>query len=209
MKRLIKLAESIKDKELREKVLDILKNPRLSSKAFQKYTPEKIEKAASMFAIGSSSLGPVERDVLNHTVTLTEFCIKAAELFREKYELKLNEDYLIAGALLHDIMKAFEFKRDEKGELEPTGIMLDHTMLGVAELYARGFPEEVIHIVASHFGEGGPTPPRSFEALTLHYLDSLISLVEYYHLGRINLEKHIEEFKKKMESIGEETEEPK
>ncbi len=206
MEKLLKLAERIKDRELREKVIGILKDPKLSNKNFQKYTPEKIEKAASVFAVGSSNLGPVERDVLNHTVALTEFCIEASRIFKDKYGLQLNEDYLIAGALLHDLMKAFEFKRDDKGELEPTGIMLDHTMLGVAELYARGFPEEVIHIVASHFGEGGPTPPRSFEALVLHYLDSLVSLVEYYHLGRINLEKKIEEFKRQIEGAGEGTE---
>jgi len=78
-------------------------------------------------------------------------------------------------------MKVFEYKRNKSGDLEPTGIMLDHTMLGVAELYSRDFPEEVIHIVASHFGEGGPTPPRSFEAVIFHHLDSLVSVVEYYH----------------------------
>jgi hypothetical protein len=54
-------------------------------------------------------------------------------------------------------------------------------MLCVAELYHREFPEQVIHIVASHFGEGGPTPPRNFEALILHYVDTLFSLVEFYH----------------------------
>jgi hypothetical protein len=53
-------------------------------------------------------------------------------------------------------------------------------MLGVAELYRRGFPEGVIHIIASHFGQGGPTPPRNFEALIFHYLDSMLSLVEYH-----------------------------
>lgn len=206
MERLLRLAQKIKDKELREKVVQLLKDPRLSNKSFQKYKPEKIEKAASIFGVGSSNLGPVERDVLNHTVALTEFCIEAIKIFREKYRLELNENYLIAASLLHDVMKAFEYTRDEKGELEPTGIMLDHTMLAVAELYSRGFPEEVIHIVASHFGEGGPTPPRSFEALTLHYLDSLVSLVEYYHLGRVNLEKQIEEFKKRLGEAGEQAE---
>jgi hypothetical protein len=40
----------------------------------------------------------------------------------------------------------------------------------------------VIHIIASHFGEGGPTPPRNFEALILHHLDTMISVVEF-HLG--------------------------
>jgi hypothetical protein len=50
----------------------------------------------------------------------------------------------------------------------------------VAELYRRGFPEEVIHIIAAHFGPSGPTPPRTFEALIFYYLDSMLSMTEYH-----------------------------
>ena len=46
-------------------------------------------------------------------------------------------------------------------------------MLGTSELYARGFPEPVIHIVASHFGDQGPTPPQTIEAVIFHYADNL------------------------------------
>ena len=205
MERLLKQAEKIKDKDLRKRVIDLIRDMKLSNKEFQKYKAEAIEKAASVFAVGSSSLGPVERDVLNHTVTLSEFCSDAVKLFKQQYGLSLNEDYLLAGTIIHDLMKAFEYNRDSSGDLEPTGIMLDHTMLAVAELYSRDFPEEVIHIVASHFGEGGPTPPRSFEALTLHYLDTLVSLIEYYHYGKLKLEKQFELLKRqKMQEAGEE-----
>ncbi len=51
--------------------------------------------------------------------------------------------------------------------------MLDHTMAGTSELYARGFPEKVLHIVASHFGENGPTPPQTMEALIFHTIDNM------------------------------------
>jgi hypothetical protein len=56
-------------------------------------------------------------------------------------------------------------------------------MLAVAEFYYRGFPENVIHIIASHFGETGPTPPRNYEALILHYVDTLLSLTEFHLYG--------------------------
>ncbi len=191
MKRLLKLAERIEKKSLRKKVIDFLKDLRLSSKDFKKYSGEKLERAGSLFVIPSSGLGPVERDIVNHTVALTELCIEVAENFKKNYGLKLNKDFLIAASILHDLMKIFEYKRNKKGELEPTGIMLDHTMLGVAELYARDFPEEVIHIVASHFGEGGPTPPRTFEALIFHHLDVLTSVVEYYQKGKKKLDQQI------------------
>ena len=207
MKELLKLAEKIEDKNLRNQVINFLKDLRLNSKDFKKYPKEKLENAGSMFVIPSSGLGPIERDIINHTVAVTELCIKVTEVFKERYDLTLNKDHLIAASILHDVMKSFEYKRDKMGELEPTGIMLDHSMLGVAELYKRDFPEKVIHIVASHIGEGGPTPPRSFEAVIFHHLDSLASIIEYYHGGKKKMDQQIfflteEEVKK----LGEKTE---
>ncbi len=210
MKKLLKLTEKIEDKTLRNKVVKFLKDLRLSSKDFKKYPKEKLERAGSFFVVPTSGLGPIERDVVNHTVALTELCLKAFEVFKNNYDLELKRDFLLAASILHDVMKVFEYKRNDSGELEPTGIMLDHSMLAVAELYARDFPEEVIHIVASHFGESGPTPPRSFEAVIFHHLDSLTSLVEYYHKGKKKLDQQIiflteEDLKK----LGERTEKSK
>ena len=210
MKRLLKLAENIENKKLRKQVMDFLKDLRLSNKYFKKYPKEKLERAGSYFIIPSSGLGPIERDVINHTVALTELCIQVVENFKKNYGLKLNKDYLIAASILHDLMKVYEYKRNKEGELEPTGILLDHTMLGTAELYARNFPEEVIHIVASHFGEGGPTPPRTFEAVVFHQLDTLASMVEYYNeakkkAGRqiiLLTEEDLKKIKEKTEKYG-------
>lgn len=180
MEKLIKLSNKIKDEKLRKMVVDFLRNPKLSNKDFSKYPKMKIENAASMFTVGGVST--VERDVLNHTISLVELCERTADVFEKVYGLPLNRDNLIASAILHDIMKIFEWKRGPQG-VEHTGVMLDHTMLAVAELYHRGFPEDVIHIVASHFGESGPTPPRNFEALVFHHLDNMTSMVEFRMYG--------------------------
>ncbi|MEM5790479.1 MAG: HDIG domain-containing protein [Candidatus Aenigmatarchaeota archaeon] len=179
MEKLIELAQKIEDENLREKVINFLKNPKLSHEDFKKYPRMKIEEAVSVFTVSSpSGQITVERDVLNHTIAVTELCLKVSEVLEKRYGLKVKKDYLIAGSLLHDIPKIFEWKRGEKG-VEHTGILLDHTLLGVAELYARKFPEEVIHIIASHFGETGPTPPRTLEAIILHYCDSFLSMIEF------------------------------
>lgn len=180
MNELVRLAEKIKDVELRKKVVDFLKDPKLSHREFKKYPRMKIEEAGSMFTVsGAEGTSTVERDILNHTIVLTDLCVKTAEIFEKNYGVKINYDHLIAAAILHDITKIFEWKKGGQG-FEHTGVMLDHTMLGVAELYHREFPEGVIHIIASHFGENGPTPPRNFEALILHNLDSMISLAEFH-----------------------------
>jgi len=210
MKKLLKLTEKIENKILRKKVIDFLKDLRLSSKYFKKYPKEKLKDAGSLFVVPTSGLGPIERDIVNHTVVLTDLCIKTADNFKKNYGLKLKKDFLIAASILHDIMKAFEYKRGKKGDLEPTGIMLDHSMLAVAELYHRDFPEEVIHIIASHFGEAGPTPPRSFEAVIFHHLDSLVSIVEYYHQGKKKLDQQIVFITEEdLKRLGEQVEKPK
>ncbi|MCS7105780.1 MAG: HD domain-containing protein [Candidatus Aenigmarchaeota archaeon] len=180
MQKLIELAEKIKNEELKKKVIEFVKNPRLSNKDFKKYPKMKIEEARCSFTV-SSSTGKitVERDVLNHSVALAEICLKVADAVEENYGIPINRDNLLAASILHDLMKIFEYKKTERG-LEHTGILLDHSMLAVAELYHQGFPEEVIHIVASHFGETGPTPPRNFEALIFHYCDTLLSLIEFH-----------------------------
>jgi len=191
MKKLLDLTKKIKDQKLRKQVVSFLKDLRLSNKHFKKYPKEDIEEAGSIFVIQSAGLGPVERNLVKHTVALADLCEKTADCFKENYGLKLNKDHLLAAAILHDVVKVFEFKRSGDGSLEHTGITLDHTMLGVAELYSRNFPEEIIHIVASHFGQGGPTPPRSFEAVVFHELDSLTSSIEYYHWGKQSLNDRI------------------
>jgi len=181
MKRLIELANKIKDSELRKKVIGFIKNPKLSNKHFKKYPAMGIEEAKTYFSVGSASgMATVERDVLEHSIALVDLCLRVANSIEKNYGIPLNRDHLIAAGIVHDIMKIYEYKKDEKGNLEPTGILLDHSMLGVAELYHRDFPEEVIHIVASHFGETGPTPPRTFEALIFHYCDTILSLVEFH-----------------------------
>jgi 7,8-dihydroneopterin 2',3'-cyclic phosphate phosphodiesterase len=178
MEELIQLAEKIKDKELKKKVVEFLKDPRLSHEEFKKYPKEEIENVRTPFSVAGH--GTVERgDLARHIVSVTELCIKTAENLEKNYGIPINMDYLIAGALLHDIMKVFEWKI-EGSEVKHTGILLDHSMLAVAELYHRGFPEGVIHVIASHFGEAGPTPPRNFEALILHHVDSLVSMVEFH-----------------------------
>jgi len=180
MQKLIELAQKIKNEELRKKVVEFLKNPSLSNKDFKKYPRMKLEEARTLFAVGPA--GPVEREILNHTIALVDLCIKTAETMEKVYGIPINKDNLIAAAILHDLMHLYEYKKGKEG-IEHTGMMLDHTMLAVAEYYHRDFPEDVIHIIAAHAGEQGTTTPRNFEALIFHHLDNMLSLVEFHAYG--------------------------
>jgi len=174
MEELIELAKQIKDEKLRKKVIEFLKNPEVSHPEFKKYTRTDFKKVKTFF---TTSYGTVIRDAYNHTITLTKLCIETAKVLEENYGVKIDLDSLIAAAILHDLMKSYEWLLEDDVP-KPSDILLDHTMLMTAELYHRNFPEKVIHIVASHFGANGPTPPRTLEAFILHSLDSFLSMIE-------------------------------
>ena len=165
---LFKIAERIKDKKLRKQIISVLKNPgKLSNKNFSKCKPCDFEEAPA-----STNFHHIYKGgLLDHTYSITKMSIAVAEIFDEVYKTQVDYDSLIAAALIHDIGKLWKMKR-ENDVWEDTDIKLDHTMLWTSELYARGFPEKIIHIVASHFGENGPTPPMIIEAIILHTVDN-------------------------------------
>jgi 7,8-dihydroneopterin 2',3'-cyclic phosphate phosphodiesterase len=48
---------------------------------------------------------------------------------------------------------------------------MDHLSIATAELVRRGFPIEIVHVVAAHHGEYGPIRPKTVEALICHLAD--------------------------------------
>jgi len=177
IEKLLELAKKIEDEKLRKKVIDLIKDPTLHHPDFQKYERTNIEEVRTPFSVGGNIA--VERDVLNHTIIVTECCLEIAKILEKNLGMNFNKDVLLAAAIIHDLMKIYEWKKGESG-FEQSGIPLDHTSLITAELYFRNFPEEVIHAVAAHAGEHGTVPPRTFEALLLHYVDSIVAVIEYY-----------------------------
>ncbi len=174
MKKLLELAEKIRDEKLRKKVIEIIKNPKLSNEEiiYPASSPEQIP--SSLNAHHSNEGGHIE-----HVASVTELAIKIAEHVEKTYGANINFDHLIAGALLHDWMKIYHFRK-HAGKWEHTGCLLDHAVLTACELYARGFPEEVIHIVEAHGGDLGQVAarPQTLEALIVFYADVLDASIE-------------------------------
>jgi 7,8-dihydroneopterin 2',3'-cyclic phosphate phosphodiesterase len=167
MERLIKLAEQIKDEELRKKVIEFLKNPKATHPGIVDTGISVEESPASI-----NWHHRYEGGLIEHTISVTKIALKMADVLEEVYGVKVNRDYIIAGALLHDIMKPYNYIRKEDGTFDHYDMFnLDHLTLAVAELYKRDFPIEVIKIVASHHGEHSPTRPNSIEAYIVHYAD--------------------------------------
>ncbi|HIE41601.1 MAG TPA: HDIG domain-containing protein [Candidatus Aenigmarchaeota archaeon] len=171
MEELLKLAGKIRDRELREKVMELLKEIKLSNKKLN-YKSLKFEESPAGYIGFEHHME--EKGLFNHTKNVTELAIKIAEFVEEKY-YPINKDFVIAGALLHDIMRVFDFKKTKNG-YEIVGKLLNHDELIGCELYAREFPEEVIYIVINHLQPSGLLP----EALIVHFADTIDAHIDIY-----------------------------
>ena len=175
MKDAIAMANKIKKKNLREKVIQMMKKPELKN-------PDFVYPAAPFDKIPAWATGAhhnYDGGELDHSVSTAKIALFLADHFEQSYGLKVNRDHIIAGALLHDIGKVFILKK-EGGNWTFTGCQMDHADLSGQMLFAAGFPENVVHIVASHGGDQGQAgaAPRTLEAIIVFHADVIDSIIE-------------------------------
>jgi putative nucleotidyltransferase with HDIG domain len=111
--------------------------------------------------------------LIQHTRAVTLTALKIAEVLMKEYEEKIfiNRDHLLSGAILHDVGKLFEYRR-EKGKFVKSreGELLRHPVSGAAFAFQRGLPQEVLHIIAAHSKEGDGAR-RTIEAVIVNHAD--------------------------------------
>jgi putative nucleotidyltransferase with HDIG domain len=110
---------------------------------------------------------------LKHTRGVVNTCIQAAKVIKEFYgdKAQVNQDFLVSGAILHDVGKLLEYKRDGAGFTKShSGEFLRHPFSGTGIAYGKGIPAEVLHMIAVHAKEGDGCK-RSPEAVILHHAD--------------------------------------
>jgi len=125
--------------------------------------------------------------LLEHTLSVVRLLDLAAAHYPG-----LNRDLVIAGGLLHDIGKIYEFSYDRIVEYSDAGRLIGHIVLGVEMVDSRiaaipDFPEqtamELRHLILSHHGVleyGSPKRPKTVEALIVHYIDDLDAKVNAF-----------------------------
>ncbi|MFH1256667.1 MAG: HD domain-containing protein [Candidatus Diapherotrites archaeon] len=117
--------------------------------------------------------------LLEHTLTVVNICLDVA-----KHHSDLNRDFLIAGAVLHDIGKIDEFAVTTLIKVTDKGNLLSHTILGLQNLtqtlnkldISDNTKTKLTHILISHHGlmeNGCPKPPMTPEALLIAKADDL------------------------------------
>lgn len=118
-------------------------------------------------------IDPCPCTMVEHIRGVVNVSIEAAKALQSIYKdkIKINEDYLIAGALLHDIGKLVEYKEENGRFIQSNlGKLVRHPISGVGLCYSQDIPEEVMHIIASHSWEGDRCK-RTSEAIIVHHAD--------------------------------------
>lgn len=108
-----------------------------------------------------------------HVRAVTVCSLRLAEIIEKNYPglVKINRDFLVAGALLHDVGKLFEIKRGNGKYLKSReGELLRHPISGAALAARFSLPLEVLHIIAGHSKEGDSWK-RTAEAIIIHHAD--------------------------------------
>jgi putative nucleotidyltransferase with HDIG domain len=145
----------IENKELRQKVIDVWKT------AANRGRWTSLQQIPFTLLFENSGL------LVDHTKRITKL---AWNVFNAREE-SLNKDYLIAGALLHDVGKLLEYELKAGAIVKGAfGEKIRHPAAGAQLAKECGLPEEVVHIIAAHSHEGD-TMNRTPEAIIVHHCD--------------------------------------
>lgn len=145
----------IKDKKLRDKVVEVWRV------AADKGNWDDLDKVPFTLLIENSG------KLTDHTKRITNL----AKAVYDKREEKINLDYLIAGALLHDVGKLLEYEKvGEKVVKGEYGKKFRHPVSGALLARELGLPDEVVLIIYAHSHEGDKLE-RSPESVIVHHCD--------------------------------------
>ena len=146
----------IKDKGLRAKVVEVWK------KAADRGKWKRLDGVPFTLLFENSGL------LTDHTRRIARLAKNIMDVRMEN----LNGDYLIAGALLHDVGKLMEYELKDDGSVVKSefGKTMRHPVSGSQLAKECSLPDEVVHIIYAHSKEGD-TIQRSPEAIIVHHCD--------------------------------------
>tara|TARA_Y100000768_G_scaffold336860_1_gene278739 strand:- start:23245 stop:24408 length:1164 start_codon:yes stop_codon:yes gene_type:complete len=119
--------------------------------------------------------------LLEHILSCSKLAVSLSEVYQ------VNKNYVVAGAILHDLCKIYELTDDINVEYTEEGKLVGHLVKGVelVDKYSyriKDFPYQtklhLKHILLSHHGEykyGSPKIPQTSEAMLVHLIDLMDS----------------------------------
>lgn len=169
MEKIIEFAQKIRNTELREKTVSMLRNPLPSHPDWNTGGMSLPDSPASTSVHHSYSGGLIE-----HLLSVASISLTAADVVEDVHGVDINRDELLTAALLHDVMKPITYSETENGyNMNDASRIMNHLLMATAEAYRRGFPIGVVHAIAAHHGQGSPVRPMTLEAMILHLADTM------------------------------------
>ncbi len=154
----------IKDNALRDKVIAVWEE----AIAKKDWNIETLKRMPFTLLVADVNISFIE-----HVRTVCRMCIAMEKELNEMYSdrVNLNHDHLVAGALLADVGKIFEYEESgDKFVKSEQGKYLRHPFTGVGLSFRHDLPDEVMHIIAVHSKEGEGFQ-RTAEAIIFHHAD--------------------------------------
>ena len=146
-KDLTKLIDQIKDQTLQNVVRELVLRPTLSLK-MRKMRDVKLSVLTS--PAGKTRHHSYPKGLLEHMISTSKIALAMCDSVEKIYQGRVDRDLVLAGVLLHDVLKPLTYVEKEDGTygLSPMGERLNHLSLVLCELYKRKMPIELLHIVA-------------------------------------------------------------
>ncbi len=166
---LLQIVEGVSDRNIRVLIFDTLNDLDIRS---------KLLRAPAAKTIHHAYLG----GLLEHIVSICGLCV-----FIAKHYPQVKVDYLIFGAIFHDLGKIWELEVGQGISYTDKGQLLGHMIMAVELVEKKaskimGFPEELKdllkHIILSHHGKiefGSPKLPMFLEAFIVAAIDDFDS----------------------------------
>lgn len=167
-KKLLKIVDNLTDVYIR----DLLRNV---------ITDGEIARRLKTWQAGKSIHHAYKSGLIEHILSCSELAVNLSKHYR------VNENYVIAGSILHDLCKIYELTDGVNVEYTEEGKLVGHLVKGL-ELVDRfsykikNFPHymkmHLKHILLSHHGEyafGSPKIPQTSEAYLVHLIDLMDS----------------------------------
>jgi putative nucleotidyltransferase with HDIG domain len=106
---------------------------------------------------------------IDHIRDVTELAIAMAEQLEKSRDVEPSLDLVIAGALLHDISKLYEFHGKKATSIEE---LLGHPYYGVVLVFMVDLPIEIAHILLCHTSKTN-VEPKILEARIVSAADKV------------------------------------
>lgn len=165
---LLELIKGLKDVYIRDLLVHVISD-------------QEISRRLKKWQAGKSIHHAYQGGLLEHILSCTQLALKLSPVYH------VNENYVVAGAVLHDLCKIYELTDDLNVEYTEEGKLVGHLVKGleVVDRFTyriKDFPYQtkihLKHILLSHHGEyayGSPKIPQTSEAMLVHMIDLMDS----------------------------------